>query len=255
MASRAAFSDRPPSQANARSVSRDTRISAPQWRRLLVEPLEDRRMLSLGDLLHTLDDPDVSPQSGAGFGAAVAADGPLMVVGEPYAPDGGYPSAGRAYVFDSATGALLAALRNPTPATGDCFGFSVAVSGSTVVVGAYQDDTGATNTGSAYVFDAATGNLLWTLNNPRPVNYGYFGNSVAVSGSTVVVGAYKNLTGASYAGSAYVFDAATGSLLWTLNNPTPAASDCFGNSVAVSGSAVVVGAPDDDTGATDAGSA
>ena len=59
-------------------------------------------------------------------------------------------------VFDAGSGSLLRTLNNPTPATGDCFGISVAVTGSTVVVGAYSDDTGATNSGSAYLFDAAT---------------------------------------------------------------------------------------------------
>ena len=44
-----------------------------------------------------------------------------------------------------------------------------------MVVGAYTDDTGATNAGSAYVFDAATGNLLHTLNNPTPAASDYFG--------------------------------------------------------------------------------
>jgi len=67
----------------------------------------------------------------------------------------------------------------------------VAVSGNTVVVGAPWDDTGASDAGSAYVFDATTGGLLRTLNNPTPAASDYFGNSVAVSGNTVVVGAYS----------------------------------------------------------------
>ena len=46
-----------------------------------------------------------------------------------------------------------------------------------------------------------------------------------------------------------------GDLLQTLNNPTPGTSDYFGLSVSVSGNTVVVGAPYDNTGATDAGSA
>ena len=67
----------------------------------------------------------------------------------------------------------------------------MAVSGSTVVVGAYWDDTGATDAGAAYIFDATTGNLLRTLNNPTPAATDLFGRSVAVSGSTVVVGAHR----------------------------------------------------------------
>ena len=205
-----------------------------------------------GTLLRTLNNP--TPAYQKNFGYSVAVSGSTVVVGTPR-DDAGAANAGSAYVFDAATGNLLRTLDNPTPATNDYFGRSVAVSGNTVVVGAYLDDTGATDAGSAYIFDAATGILLRTLNNPTPATRDYFGYSVAVSGSTVVVGAYQDDTGATDAGSAYIFDAATGSLLRTLSNPTPATKDYFGYSVAVSGTTVVAGAPNDDGGATDAGSA
>ena len=240
--------------SGSRSDKRKPR-PAVRHRRLVCELLEDRRMLELGDLLLTLDDPSANAQDSCSFGYAVAADGGLTVVGAPYANVGGAAYTGVAYVFNSTTGALVATLNNPTPASGDYFGRAVAVSGSTVVVGAPYDDTGATDAGSAYVFDAATGNLLRTLLNPTPAGDDDFGGAVAVSGSTVVVGVDGDDTGATDAGSAYVFDAATGNLLRTLNNPTPAAGDQFGFSVAVSGSTIVVGAHRDDTGATDAGAA
>jgi len=198
-------------------------------------------MLNLGDLLQTLNDPSTLREIRSQFGYAVAADGNLTVVGTPYADIGGYSDAGRAYVFNSTTGALVATLNNPTPADGDNFGSSVAMSGSTLVVGAPRDNTAANRAGSAYIFDAATGNLLRTLNNPTPADDEDFGGSVAVSGSTVLVGAPHDDTGADWAGSAYIYDAVTGSLLRTLNNPTPANYDTFGSSVAVSGSTVVVG--------------
>jgi len=180
--------------------------------------------------------------------------GDLVVVGA-NGDDTGATDAGAAYVFDAANGSLLCTLNNPTPAASDQFGWSVAVSGSTVVVGAYSDDTGATDAGAAYVFDATTGNLLQTLNNPTPASSDQFGMSVAVSGSTVVVGAYSDDTGATDAGAAYVFDAATGDLLQAINNPTLTSSEYFGSSVAVSGSTVVVGAYGNDAGAADAGAA
>ena len=71
---------------------------------------------------------------------------------------------------------------------------------------------------------------------------------MAVSGNLVIVGASGDSTGAAQAGSVYVFDAATGNLLRTLNNPTPEASDYFGYSVALSGNLMIVGAYSDDTG-------
>jgi hypothetical protein len=165
------------------------------------------------------------------------------------------PYAESAYVFDAATGALVATLNNPAPASGDSFGSSAAVSGNTVVVGAYGDDTGSTDSGSAYVFDAATGALIAALTNPTAASGDSFGVSAAVSGNTVVVGSYLDDTGAADAGSASVYNATTGALVATLNNPTPADFDYFGYSVAVSGNTVVVGASQDDAGAWNAGSA
>ena len=133
-------------------------------------------------------------------------------------------------------GDLLHTLHDPAGASNDFFGYSVAMSGRTVVVGSPGDDTGAANAGMAYIYDAVTGNLLNTLAKPTPAVSDGFGSSVAVSGTTVVVVAYG-------ARSAYVFDATTASLLWTLNDPSPAADHYFGSSVAVSGSTVVVDAP------------
>jgi hypothetical protein len=212
-------------------------------------------VVALGDLLYTLDDPSITPQASSQFGTAVAADGDLVVVGNPDADIQGVDAVGVAHVFNRTTGTLVATLQNPTPAADDFFGYSVAISGSTVIVGAIGDDTGATNIGSAYVFDAATGALLHTLANPTPAANDFFGWSVAVSGTMVVVGARGDDSVVTDVGAAYVFDAATGALLHTLANPTPGAYDWFGFDVAVSGNTLVVGALDDNTGAPDAGAA
>src|SRR5205807_6853147 len=73
-----------------------------------------------------------------------------------------------------------------------------------------------------------------------------------------LVGELPDTTGATDAGTAYVYDlsSATPTVpLTTLNNPTPGAQDRFGQCVAITGTRVIVGAPGDDTGTTDAGSA
>src|SRR5439155_508584 len=151
--------------------------------------------------------------------------------------------------------ALLHVIPNPSPAFYDYFGYSVAISGTRVVVGAYHDETGANDAGSAYVYDLSseTPTLpVMTLSNPSPAAYDYFGYSVAISGMRVVVGVYYDETGAIDAGIAYVYDLGSTTPtvpLATLNNPAPAASDYFGYSVAISGTRVVVGALYDDTGA------
>ena len=96
-----------------------------------------------------------------------------------------------------------------------------------------------------------------TLNNPSPAGNDYFGFSVAISSTRVVVGAVYDDTGATAAGNAYVYDLSSGTPTLpavTLNNPSPAVSDWFGRSVAISGTRVVVGVMWDDTGADDSGS-
>ena len=211
-------------------------------------------------LQHYIAAPPVGAQSGAGLGFSVAVDGSRTVVGAPFDDLHGENS-GVVKVFDSGSGALLHVIPNPTPAGGDNFGYSVAISGTRVVVGAPFDNTGANSAGSAYVYDLSSGTPtvpMATLNNPGPVGSDNFGVSVGISGTRVVVGAYQDDTGASNAGSAYVYDLSSGTPavpITTLNNPGPAVGDFFGISVAISGTRVVVGASSDDTGATDAGSA
>merc|ERR1719271_1261466 len=73
-----------------------------------------------------------------------------------------------------------------------------------------------------------------------------FGDSVAVSGDLVVVGAYANDDTGDRSGSAYVYRTTNGGASWTqvakLVASDAAAEDYFGHSVAVSGDLVVVGA-------------
>jgi hypothetical protein len=102
----------------------------------------------------------------------------------------------------------VATLNNPSPAVYDLFGISVAVSGTRVVVGALLDDTGATDAGSAYVYDLASATPtvpVATLNNPSPSVEDYFGSSVAVDGTSVVAGAPYEDGITVDRGAAYVF--------------------------------------------------
>ncbi len=188
------------------------------------------------------------------FGSSVAISGNNVLVGSPYNDTGGTDS-GVAYLFESVSGSLLQSFANPTPVAYDYFGAAVAISGNNALIGSYQDDTGATDAGTAYLFDATSGSLLRTFNNPTSQAYDNFAYSVSISGNNVLIGARYDDGLATNAGSAYEFDATTGALINAFHNPTPVAYDYFGWSVAISGTNVLVGAPNDDTGATDSGSA
>jgi FG-GAP repeat len=197
-----------------------------------------------------------TPTYQAHFGRSVAISGARVVVGA--------PEAGSAYVYDvaSPTAAVpVATLHNPDLPANDDFGFSVAIWDTRVAVGARFDDTGATDGGSAYVYDLSslTPDVpVVTVNNPDPAMQDYFGRSIAIFGARLVVGAFGDNAGATFAGSTYVYDLSSGTPavpVVKLPNREPAAGDAFGWSVAISGTRVVVGAPFNDTGATDAGSA
>ena len=86
-------------------------------------------------LTHAISAPPGGVQTGAELGFSVAVDGGYTVVGAPYDDLGG-PDSGVVKVFDSTTGALVFLLPNPSPAAADNFGYSVAISGTRVVVGA-----------------------------------------------------------------------------------------------------------------------
>ena len=125
-------------------------------------------------------------------------------------------------------------------ASGDYFGASVAISGSTAVVGSFPNDS---YTGAAYVFVRSNG--VWSQKAELTASGGVvgddFGDSVAIDRSTVVVGAPGT---DSYTGTAYVFVRSNG--VWSeqakLTASDGIAFDLFGTSVAISGSTAVVGA-------------
>ena len=208
----------------------------------------------------TLSNP--SPADGDFFGKAVAISGTRVVVGA-NKDDTGVSNSGSAYVYDVAsdTPALpTTILNNPTPSANDEYGISVSISGMRLVVGAYGDDTGFTDSGCAYVYNlgSATPAVPLTVNNPTPAANDQFGLSVSISGLRWIIGARGNNSGEWVYGSAYVYDlngTVSPFLTTILNNPTPAVGDQFGFSVAIAGTQVIVGAHQDDTGASDAGSA
>jgi VCBS repeat-containing protein len=121
----------------------------------------------------------------------------------------------------------------------------VAAAGNHVVVGARWDDMAEEGSGSAFVFDGATGELLHVLNSPTPAAGEQFGFVVAALGDDILVGARwdnrEEIAGNANGGAVYLFDGATGDLLQTIANPAPTAWDAFGVSVATLGDQVLVG--------------
>ena len=198
------------------------------------------------------------------FGSSVSLSGETVMVGAPGDDTPTIPDTGSAYVLVRAGttwSEQQKLLGSEVAAAGDWFGLSVSVSGTTVVVGAPQDDTPAGfGAGSAYVF--VRSGTVWTeqqkllASDAMPVES--FGWAVSVSGDTLVVGApFGHSPLGTGTGSAYVF--VRSGTLWTEQQKLIASDgadgDRFGVTLSVSGDTVVVGAPEDDTAAgIDAGS-
>ncbi|MGK7877290.1 MAG: PEP-CTERM sorting domain-containing protein [Xenococcaceae cyanobacterium] len=193
-----------------------------------------------GDLLRTFVTPVPLPDSiDDQFGVSVAIDGDNVLIGARNDDSAGTDT-GAAYLFD-VNGNLLQTFLNPAPNFNDNFGESVAISGNNVLVGATDDDTGAINSGAAYLFDATTGGLLKTFLNPSVDPGDAFGGTIAIEGNNVLIGATRDDTSAPNAGIAYLFDAITGDRLETFFNPTPSNNEGFGSSIAVDGNNVLIG--------------
>ncbi|HND20012.1 MAG TPA: FG-GAP repeat protein, partial [Acidobacteriota bacterium] len=184
------------------------------------------------------------------FGESIAMQGETLVIGSIGDTIGAQQGYGSAYVYSTCDWMQQAKNINADGAASDNLGSSIAVSGSTVIVGAENDDVDAANDnrGSASVF--VRSGTTWTrqtvLTASDRANGDFFGTSVAIEGDTAVVGARLGPGGTSAdQGAAYVFVRSSG--VWSqqarLNGSDSAANDEFGRSVSMSGQTVVVGAP------------
>lgn len=205
--------------------------------------------ISNGQLLRTINNPNYfSTEDGDNFGLFTTIYGDMALISAINEDYGAYPDtdAGIAYLFDVTTGQLLHTLINPN-LTGDYyrdrFGTAVALNSTYAVVSSRND-------GNISVFSTSTGQLLRTITAPEGLTAGAadrFGWDVAIDeGTNIVVSAtYDNYAGtAPYAsGRAFLFNASTGSLIRTIDNPALGERDFFGTSVDISGDRIAISAP------------
>ncbi|MGK7933817.1 MAG: FG-GAP repeat protein [Microcystaceae cyanobacterium] len=207
---------------------------------------------TMGDFLQKLTAPDGA--AGDQFGVSVSLSGNRALVGSIFDDDNGDGS-GSAYLFDATMGDFLRKLTAPDGAASDRFGTSVSLDGNIALVGSPFDDDNASNSGSAYLFDVTTGNLLQKLTAPDSAADDRFGTSVSLDGNIALVGSIFDDDNGNESGSAYLFDVTTGNFLQKLTAPDGAASDQFGFSVSLSGNQALIGNPGDDDNGNGSGSA
>ncbi len=183
------------------------------------------------------------------FGSSVALAGNLALVGAWRDGDAG-SDAGAAYLFEKdglGTWNQIAKLMAGDAQPDDFFGFSVAISGNTALIGAPLGNTGA---GAAYLFqDDGSGNwnqiAKLTAADATAFSLDQFGASVALENGTALVGAFSDSDDGLFSGSAYLFqDDGIGnwSQVEKLTADDAAANDLFGEAVALDGNTTLVGA-------------
>ncbi|MBO1320336.1 LamG-like jellyroll fold domain-containing protein [Acanthopleuribacter pedis] len=209
-----------------------------------------------------------APSDGAELdrmGYAVAVSGDTAVIGAYQDDDYGYNS-GSAYILerdpsDPNSWLFVKKLFASDASATDHFGFSVAIDGDTLLIGAYLSDGGEPDTGAAYVFERNHGGLnhwgeVAKLSASDAGGGNHLAFSVALQGNTAVLGAPM----AEGTGSAYVFERhfggteAWGEVL-KVTSPESNLDDRFGSSVAIDVNTLVVGAYNGDGSEVDAGSA
>lgn len=189
----------------------------------------------------------------ATFGQSIAVNPTLIVTGAPRSDLNGTDS-GAAFVHRTSTGQQLLRLSPEDGGQFDEFGYSVAATGQLAIVGAPFEGPSFTSRGAVYVFDIQTGEQLRKLTAADADTFDAFGESVAVSGTRLLIGAPGD--DVLNFGAAYIFDSTTGAELYKLTAEDAGEGDFFGNSVAISGTRVVVGsARDDHSGFDNVGSA
>ena len=212
--------------------------------------------------------------SDANFGYSVALSGDTLAVGAPGEAsnargingdqsDTSAPNAGAVYVFtrSGTTWSQQAYVKASNTDSGDNFGYSVALSGDTLAVGAIGEasdgssplNNSLSGAGAAYVFTRS--NTTWApqayikASDPAPASDDNFGWSLALFDDTLVVGAPGRNT---YTGAGYLYTRSSGtwSQLAYFQASNPDVNASFGASLALTDDMLAVGAPGEASNAT-----
>lgn len=180
------------------------------------------------------------------FGISIGLSGSTAFVGADDAQIGNNGSQGTAYVFTESGGVWTQSQKLVADDGGpsDIFGYSMVFDGTTAMISAYSQNQ---STGAVYVFGQSGGTWTQTqklLASDAATNT-YFGYSMALSGSTLLVGSWgANPGGVDTQGVAYIFNESGG--IWTQTQELVAddglAQDKFGHSVALQGTTALIGA-------------
>ena len=191
------------------------------------------------------------------FGLALALQGDRLIVGAPGAASGAFVNAGKAYYYTRTMAGSMFSQTQKIDAGMDAmdnnsFGAAVALDGETLAVGSGDSSNPDpfSRPGAVHVFiNSGTFKVSQKLISSDRAGSDQFGNALALSKDTLVVGAkYVNLGKTALAGAAYVFTRPTATDLFGEKQKLVAADAgnawFFGISCAISADMVIVGAQD-----------
>jgi hypothetical protein len=196
--------------------------------------------------------------AGDAFGSQVALRGDRAVVAAPRRDASGTDS-GAVYIFrfDGSAWSHEARIAPSDGLAGDDFGRAIALGDGVLLVGAPLVDTGAANTGAAYIYrlTPAGWSLETRLTATDPAAFDQFGRAVALDGDRAAIGAPEDDDAGANSGSVYVYRRSSGS--WAqeakFHGFDAVAGDRFGEALAMSGGRIAVGATGADAGGMNAG--
>lgn len=184
------------------------------------------------------------------LGRSVSISGDTALIGTAADGENGFRY-GSAYVYRLENGAWVEQQRLTASdrMAEDQFGYSVSISGDTVLIGAYNANYNEASVGSAYVFRLEDG--VWVerqkLIASDADSNDFFGRSVSISEDTALIGADGDNVNGLDSGSVYVFRLQNG--VWLEQQKLTASdgsgSDGFGGSVSINADTALIGADAD----------
>jgi len=190
------------------------------------------------------------------FGNSIAIDNGIVAVGAIWENNNTTGTiTGSAYLFDSTTGKQLFKIRPDDVGRNDEFGISIALDNGILAVGSWGDNDNGFDSGSAYLFDASTGEQLFKLLPSDGAENDGFGYSISINNGLVGIGAYGDDDNGESSGSVYLFDASTGKQILKLLPNDGDEGDLFGYSIDIANNLIAIGARSDTARGVNSGSA
>lgn len=187
--------------------------------------------------IHEIADPD--PQGNRRFGASLATDGSLVLVGAPHPRT--QEVIEHAYLFETGTWSLVGTFTHPTSPYDVNFGRAVALGRDHFAISDRGTQDPNLGVSTVHVYDRVSQTRLYGLAVPDSTTSPQFGENILLTDDYLVVGDDRDDEVAPGAGAVHVFDLATGQRVAKLTRPEMTQDSTFGTSIAVSGDDLLIG--------------